>query len=119
MVQRAHPPAVGCWSLPGGRVEWGETLAAAVERELAEETGLQGQCGAAVGWVERITTEHHFFIVDFAVSVVGQSRPRAQSDAADVAWVPLAEVEQWPLVGGLAAFLTEHGVVPGGPFDPG
>lgn len=112
MVQRAHPPAVGRWSLPGGRVEWGETLAVAVERELAEETGLHGRCDAVVGWVERITPEHHFFIVDLAVSVEEASELRAGSDAADVAWVPLVDLERWPLVDGLADFLANHGVTP-------
>lgn len=114
MVQRAHPPAVGRWSLPGGRVEWGETLAVAVERELAEETGLQGHCGALVGWVEQITPEHHFFIVDFAMWVDDTSALRAQSDARDVAWVALSDIERWPLVDGLAEFLAEHGILPEG-----
>jgi ADP-ribose pyrophosphatase YjhB (NUDIX family) len=89
-------------------------LAVAVERELAEETGLHGRCAAVVGWVERITPEHHFFIVDLAVTVEQASDLRAGSDAADVAWVPLTDLERWPLVDGLADFLADHGVTPRG-----
>ncbi len=110
LVRRANPPEVGRWTVPGGKVRWGETMAQAVERELAEETGLVGHCGRLVGWAERIGPTTHFVIADFEVAASGQ--PRAGSDAADVAWVPFGELERWPLVSGLLDFLTVHGVVP-------
>ena len=111
LVRRGRPPGLGEWSVPGGRVEAGETMAEAVVRELAEETGLSGECVGVVGWVERIGPEHHFVIVDFRVRVDAAGRPTPGGDAAEAAWVPLEEAGALALVEGLAAFLAEHGVL--------
>jgi 8-oxo-dGTP diphosphatase len=113
LVRRGHGPAAGEWAVPGGRVEQGELLAEAIVRELIEETGLEGVCGELVGWVERIGPDHHFVILDFAVTVLDPTQPAvAGDDAAEVAWVPLTEVAEYQLVEGLAEFLHEHGVLP-------
>ena len=111
LVQRGRGAGVGLWSVPGGRVERGETLATAVVRELQEETGLQGVCERFVGWVERIGADYHYVIVDFVVSV-GDGEVRAADDASDAAWVDIADVGGWPpVVDGLVEFLVEHGIV--------
>ena len=115
LVRRGRPPGVGEWSVPGGRVEAGETMAEAVVRELAEETGLSGECAEVLGWVERIGPEHHFVIVDFRVRVAAGRRPAAGGDAAEAAWVPLERAGALPLVEGLAAFLAEHEVLAAAP----
>ncbi len=114
LIRRGHGPAAGEWSVPGGRVEGGETLAEAVVRELAEETGLEAVCDDLVGWVERISDDHHFVILDFLVTVLDdpEKLPVAGGDAAEAAWVPLDEVAEQRLVDGLAEFLHEHGVIP-------
>ncbi len=112
LVRRGHGPAAGQWSVPGGRVEWGETLAEAVLRELGEETGLEGVCDELVGWVERMSADHHYVILDFGVTVLEPDAVRAGDDAAEVAWVELGDVAQLRLVEGLAEFLYEHGVIP-------
>lgn len=111
MIRRGHGPAAGAWSVPGGRVEAGETLAEAVVRELREETGLDGVCESLVGWVERIGPGYHYVILDFFVTIVGGDDPVAGDDAAEAAWVPLAGVAELSLVEGLAEFLHDHGIL--------
>lgn len=111
LIRRGHGPAAGEWSIPGGRVEAGETLAEAVVRELLEEAGVEGVCGELLGWVERIDDEHHFVILDFTCTLLDDRVPVAGDDAAEVAWVPLADVAEHRLVEGLAEFLHDKGVI--------
>jgi len=111
LVRRGHEPETGRWSLPGGRLEAGESVPEAVVREVREETGLDVECGEFVGWVERRGPGHHFVILDFAVRVVGSPRAKAGGDASDVAWVPLGSLDAVELVTGLRAFLADHGVL--------
>lgn len=111
LIRRGRGPAAGEWSIPGGRVEPGETLAEAVVRELAEETGLEGVCDTLVGWVERISDEHHHVILDFRVTVLDAREPVAGDDAAEAEWVGLEAVCQRTLVSGLAEFLHEHSII--------
>jgi 8-oxo-dGTP diphosphatase len=111
LIRRGTPPAAGEWSVPGGRVEPGELLAEAVVRELYEETGLEGVCGALLGVVERIGEHGHFVILDHVVTVLDDRDPTPGDDAAEAAWVPLEDVAELPIVDGLAEFLHEHGVL--------
>ena len=111
MIRRANEPGAGRWSLPGGRVDWGETLAHAVVREVLEETGVECVIGELLGWVERITEEFHYVIFDFVAQPLSFEDPVAGDDALEVAWVPLNEVDQLDLVEGLAEFLGEHGII--------
>ena len=110
MVRRATEPGRGRWAVPGGRVEEGETMAEAVVRELEEETGLLGVCGALVGWTE-ITEGHHYVVLDFEVTVLDRSDPVAGDDALEAAWVPVWTVPELDLVDGLAEFLAEAGII--------
>ena len=111
LIRRGHGPAAGEWSIPGGRVEAGETVQEAVVRELAEETALEGVCGELIGWVERLDADHHFVILDFAVSLLEAREPTPGDDAVEARWVPLWDVAEMALVDGLAEFLHDHDIL--------
>ena len=115
LVRRGHGPAAGSWSVPGGRVHFGEDLREAVIRELAEETGLEGVVTRFVGWVERIGTDpdpYHYVILDFALDILDATPPRAGDDAQEAAWIPIDDLSDMRLVDGLYDFLSEHQIVP-------
>ncbi|QBX33511.1 NUDIX domain-containing protein [Paracoccus liaowanqingii] len=95
LVQRANPPDAGFWGFPGGKVDAGETLLAAAERELREETGVIARADRVLTALDALDRDgtgelrHHFVLV--AVLCHWQSgEPRAADDALDAAWVPLA-----------------------------
>ena len=111
LVRRRNEPGQGSWSVPGGRVEPGETVQEAVVRELLEETGVEGVCTGLIGVAERIGDDHHFVILDYSVEVLAPAPPEAGSDAAEARWVALNDVAELDLVEGLAEFLHENGVI--------
>ena len=97
LVKRLHEPLAGQWSLPGGRLEIGETLEAATARELLEETGLHVDVGPLVEVFDRIlldadgNVQHHYVIADY-LCTVRCGELCAQSDVSDAAWVSIADV---------------------------
>ena len=111
LIQRGHEPETGRWSLPGGRIEPGESDAQAVARETREETGLQVTCGALVGSVERPGLRGAVLdIRDYAATVTGGTLT-AGDDAADARWVSPADLAGLHLTSGLAETLTAWGVL--------
>ena len=102
LVRRGHPPLEGQWSLPGGRVEVGESLEEAVVRELEEETGLTVAVGPLIEVLDRIQRdaaghiEYHFVIVDYLCRLVSGTLTPA-SDAADARWVLASDLDDYRL----------------------
>jgi ADP-ribose pyrophosphatase YjhB (NUDIX family) len=110
LIKRGHAPQAGRWSLPGGRVEPGETDQQAVIREIREETGLEISCDRLVGSVERLSADALLEIRDYAATVTG-GELSAGDDAADARWVSPAELGALPLTSGLAETLAGWGVL--------
>jgi ADP-ribose pyrophosphatase YjhB (NUDIX family) len=115
LIQRRNEPGAGLWSLPGGRVEAGETDQRAVVREVAEETGLVVTCGRLVGAVDRPGPPGSVYeIRDYAGLVTGGALVPGD-DAADARWVTLAQAgaldAAGQLTGGLIAALRSWGVL--------
>jgi 8-oxo-dGTP diphosphatase len=111
LIQRGHEPETGRWSLPGGRIEPGESDEQAVVRETREETGLQVTCGTLVGSVQRPSLRGAVVdIRDYAATVTGGTLA-AGDDAADARWVSQADLACLPLTSGLIETLTAWGVL--------
>ena len=93
LIQRAKPP-LGLWSLPGGRVEFGETTVAAAERELLEESGVTADLTAFIGLYEVILDKPAFH---YAIACYGgvwrSGEAQASSDALEARWLAPAELD--------------------------
>jgi 8-oxo-dGTP diphosphatase len=92
LILRGHEPGKGLWSIPGGRIEPGETDEEAVVREVREETGLQVTCGPHLGSVERPGLAGAIVEIRDYSAVVVSGELAAGDDAADARWVTPAEV---------------------------
>ena len=102
LARRGHEPLIGEWSLPGGAVELGETLEAAVAREVLEETGVAVVVGPVVEVLDRVDhaadgrVEYHFVIIDYLCRAAGD-RLVSGSDADAARWVRPDELAAYGL----------------------
>ena len=100
LVKRRFEPLAGHWSLPGGMLEIGETLAAGVAREMLEETGLVVTVGEAIEVFDRITLDddgrvrHHYVLIDYLCRPRG-GRLEAGSDVSEVAIAAPADLARY------------------------
>lgn len=111
LILRGREPGAGLWSIPGGKVEPGESLVEATRREVLEETALDVVVGDPVGTVERPAPGGDVFVIhDHRAALapgVAASSVRAGDDAADVGWFTPAEVRALDCVPGLVDALEE------------
>jgi len=110
LIKRRFEPLAGQWSLPGGTVEIGETLDAAVAREVLEETGLVVDIGPVIDVFDRIMfdadrrVQYHFVLVDYLCRPT-RGILRAGSDAADVTIADPAALERFGLTAKAASVI--------------
>ncbi len=115
LIRRGAEPLKGEWSIPGGTLELGESLAAGVEREMLEETGLQVRVGELIEFFDRVfyadgdsgglsavpngnntRPRYHYVIADYLCERMS-GEARAGSDVTDVALVREEEIERYGL----------------------
>jgi 8-oxo-dGTP diphosphatase len=102
LVKRAHEPLKGRWSLPGGAVELGEPVRAAILREVREETGLEVSVGDVIDVVDHVAADeagavrHHFVIIDY-VCRVESGEVAAGGDADAAVAVTLDRLDEYAL----------------------
>jgi 8-oxo-dGTP diphosphatase len=104
VVRRARSPGKGFYSLPGGRVEFGETLHTALAREVDEETGLRIDIVGLAGWREVLPSASgggHYLIMSFAARWAGQE-PVLNDEHDDFRWLAPGSFGDLKLTGGLA-----------------
>ncbi len=111
LAARGKPPGEGLFSLPGGRVELGETLGEAALRELREEVGVEAKLVGFVAPVEVIERDpdgrvrlHIVIAAHVARWVAGDGE--TGPEARDVRWVTESEIERQPTTPGLGAVLA-------------
>lgn len=99
LIRRGKPPRAGEWSLPGGRIEWGERTQAAALRELREETGVEAELLGLLDVVDGLfpgpdgTVARHYVLVDYVARWIS-GEPQAGDDALEARFWPLAQVGQ-------------------------
>jgi ADP-ribose pyrophosphatase YjhB (NUDIX family) len=110
VVRRRHPPNERMWSIPGGRVEPGETEVEAVQREVLEETGLHVEVAEAAGSevIPAVDESDRYLVTDYFASLTAgdPGHPAAADDAAEARWVSAAEFFTLDLTPNLADTLA-------------
>ena len=108
LVERGKDPLKGFWSIPGGIVEAGEKLEAAIRREVMEETGLEVEALSIFEVFERImpdsegNPEYHYVLIDYLCRRAG-GKLEAASDVSRVAWASQRELQQYRVTEGTLA----------------
>ncbi len=97
LIKRANEPCKGCWAIPGGLLDYGESIVDAVRRELYEETGLVGKPTGII-WVDNIIVKdeynkvkYHYVIIDLLFTDI-KGRVKPGSDALEARWFKINNI---------------------------
>ena len=102
LVRRARPPRQDEWSIPGGKVEWGEPVQRALTREVDEETGLRIEVAGLIDIVDSFIRNdtgnltYHHVLLDYAARALSD-QPRAGDDVREAKWEPRESVDNYPM----------------------
>jgi len=113
LIKRGNEPSRGKWAIPGGLVELGESLEAAVIRETKEEVCLDVETPCLIDVVDNVDLDekgkvkYHYVIIDYLVHVKGGAI-KAASDAVELRWVPFDEVEGYDLTASFRLFFRQN-----------
>jgi ADP-ribose pyrophosphatase YjhB (NUDIX family) len=111
LVKRSKEPSKGKWSIPGGRLELGETISEAVMREVLEECDVRIDVIRVLEVMDNIIKDddgkirYHFVLIDLLANYVS-GEPRAQSDAQECCWITPAELDGLEMNPRLRAVIT-------------
>ena len=102
LIRRGQPPRRGEWSIPGGKLEWGESVRDGLLREVREETGLTVEIAGLIDVVDGIARDdsgavlHHYVLIDFNTRILGGVLS-AGGDAVEARWVAFAALGEYSL----------------------
>ena len=102
MVRRCRPPRKGEWSIPGGKVEWGEPVQTALKREVTEETGLKIELAGLIDIVDSFIpddagkTAYHHVLLDYAARALS-GRAQPGDDVQEVKWILRENLDLLPM----------------------
>ncbi|RLI11978.1 hypothetical protein DRO33_03205, partial [Candidatus Bathyarchaeota archaeon] len=108
LVRRGREPGAGCWSLPAGLIEYGETAEEAAAREALEETGIEIRVRGLLGVYDLIGPGYHYVVICFTCEPVGGSL-RPGPDVEDARWFKLEELRGLRLMEVTARALSDAG----------
>ncbi len=121
LIKRKYDPGANLWSIPGGHLKLGETCKEGAEREFLEETTITARADKLAGLVDTLIYDdekklkYHYVLINYFMEIqdsrFSETKPipklEAQSDAADIAFVPIENISNYKIMEALTTLLNE------------